>query len=93
MCFVCRLVWPKFGLCRVRSTAQYMHTYVHYSMAYMHVRTLLLSTYIYLYVAIIWTRIRTHMYPSIPISFPLIIGNYYGTYMSTYTSIRGLAYV
>ena len=62
-------------------------------MAYMRVRALLLRTYIYLYVAIIWPRIRTHMYPSIPISFPLIIGNYYGTYMSTYTSIRGLVYV
>ena len=83
MCFVCRLVWPKIGLCRVRSTAQYMHTYVHYSMAYMYVRALLL---------------RTHMCLCIPISYSLLIGVYHGMYVHIYIpyfvlGIRGFMYV
>ena len=47
------LVRPKIGLTTGTWYHTYMYTYIHYSMAYMYVRALLLRTYICLYVAII----------------------------------------
>ena len=77
------LVRPKIGLTTGTWYHTYMYTYIHYSMAYMYVRALLL---------------RTHMCLCIPISYSLLIGVYHGMYVHIYIpyfvlDIRGFIYV